>query len=56
MSAVSPPQDLFRVCDRIAVMYEGTKVAERMISDTDLTDIVKLIVGEGHVFKKSHAP
>ena len=22
-------QDLFRVCDRIAVMYEGTKVAER---------------------------
>ena len=48
-------QDLFRVCDRIAVMYEGTKVAERMISETDLTDIVKLIVGEGHVFKKSHA-
>ena len=24
-------QDLFRVCDRIAVMYEGTKVAEREI-------------------------
>jgi simple sugar transport system ATP-binding protein len=47
-------QDLFRVCDRIAVMYEGTKVAERMISDTDLTEIVKLIVGEGHVFRKRH--
>jgi simple sugar transport system ATP-binding protein len=42
-------QDLFRVCDRIAVMYEGTKVAERRISETDLQDLVQLIVGEkGH--------
>ncbi|WP_407943704.1 ATP-binding cassette domain-containing protein [Martelella alba] len=40
-------QDLFRVCDRIAVMYEGTKVAERMIGDTSLEDLVQLIVGEG---------
>lgn len=40
-------QDLFRVCDRIAVMYEGTKVAEREIGGTDLQDLVKLIVGEG---------
>ena len=40
-------QDLFRVCDRIAVMYEGTKVAERRIGETDLQDLVKLIVGEG---------
>lgn len=40
-------QDLFRVCDRIAVMYEGTKVAEREIGKTDLEDLVKLIVGEG---------
>ncbi|MEO3999572.1 ATP-binding cassette domain-containing protein [Mesorhizobium sp. CAU 1732] len=38
-------QDLFRVCDRIAVMYEGTKVAERDIANTDLEDLVKLIVG-----------
>lgn len=42
-------QDLFRVCDRIAVMYEGTKVAERQIAETDLQDLVRLIVGEkGH--------
>lgn len=40
-------QDLFRVCDRIAVMYEGTKVAERNIAETNLEEIVKLIVGEG---------
>lgn len=40
-------QDLFRVCDRIAVMYEGVKVAERRIGDTNLEDIVRLIVGEG---------
>jgi len=39
-------QDLFRVCDRIAVMYEGTKVAERAIDETDLQDLVKLIVGD----------
>jgi simple sugar transport system ATP-binding protein len=39
-------QDLFRVCDRIAVMYEGTKVAERRIAETDLQDLVSLIVGE----------
>ncbi len=40
-------QDLFKVCDRIAVMYEGTKVAERKIQDTNLEDLVDLIVG-GH--------
>ena len=39
-------QDLFRVCDRIAVMYEGLKVAERRIGETDLEDLVGLIVGE----------
>ena len=39
-------QDLFRVCDRIAVMYEGVKVAERAIQETSLEDIVRLIVGE----------
>jgi simple sugar transport system ATP-binding protein len=39
-------QDLFRVCDRIAVMYEGLKVAERRIDETDLEDLVGLIVGE----------
>ncbi len=38
-------QDLFRVCDRIAVMYEGAKVAERRIGETDLEDLVGLIVG-----------
>ena len=40
-------QDLFEVCDRVAVMYEGTKVAERDIGRTDLQDLVKLIVGKG---------
>jgi simple sugar transport system ATP-binding protein len=40
-------QDLFRVCDRIAVMYEGVKVAERGIRETSLEDLVTLIVGKG---------
>ena len=39
-------QDLFLVCDRIMVMYEGTNVADRQISETSLSDIVNLIVGE----------
>ena len=38
-------QDLFRVCDRIAFLYEGRKVAERLIAETDLDEIVRLIVG-----------
>jgi len=38
-------QDLFRVCDRIAFMYEGTKVAERLIGQTNLEEVVQLIVG-----------
>ena len=39
-------QDLFRVCDRIMVLYEGRNVAERRIAETDLEDVVRLIVGE----------
>ncbi|MFK7892298.1 MAG: ATP-binding cassette domain-containing protein [Granulosicoccus sp.] len=39
-------QDLFRVCDRIAVMYEGVKVAERAIAHTHLEELVRLIVGD----------
>ncbi len=39
-------QDLFRVCDRIMVLYEGRNVAERRIDETDLEDVVRLIVGE----------
>jgi hypothetical protein len=37
------------------VMYEGTKVAERRINETDLTDLVKLIVGEGHFSQRGTA-
>ena len=39
-------QDLFRVCDRVAVMYEGVKVAERATARTDLEELVRLIVGD----------
>ncbi len=41
-------QDLFRVCDRIAVMYEGTKVAERSIGQTGVEELVQLIVGKAY--------
>lgn len=38
-------QDLFLVCDRIQVMYEGRNVAERNIADTSIEEVVNLIVG-----------
>ena len=38
-------QDLFLVCDRIQVMYEGQNVAERLIAETNIEEVVNLIVG-----------
>jgi simple sugar transport system ATP-binding protein len=38
-------QDLFLVCDRISVMYEGQNVADRKIGETNLEEVVDLIVG-----------
>ncbi|MBW7884458.1 MAG: sugar ABC transporter ATP-binding protein [Caldilineaceae bacterium] len=38
-------QDLFVVCDRIMVLYEGRNVAERAAKETNLEEIVRLIVG-----------
>ena len=38
-------QDLFRVCDRIMVLYEGRNVAERNVGETNLEELVNLIVG-----------
>jgi simple sugar transport system ATP-binding protein len=38
-------QDLFLVCDRLMVMYEGQKVAERNVADTNIEEVVNLIVG-----------
>ncbi|BDA84867.1 ABC transporter ATP-binding protein [Aureimonas sp. SA4125] len=38
-------QDLFLVCDRIQVMYEGRNVAERLIGETSIEEVVNLIVG-----------
>jgi simple sugar transport system ATP-binding protein len=40
-------QDLFRVCDRLAVMYDGAKIAERFVGETNLEELVRLIVGGG---------
>lgn len=39
-------QDLFEVCDRIMVLYEGQNVAERRIEETSLEDLVRLIVSD----------
>jgi simple sugar transport system ATP-binding protein len=37
-------QDIIEVTDRIMFMYEGRKVAERRTSETDLEEVIKLIV------------
>ncbi len=37
-------QDVMAVCDRIMVMYEGRKVAERNMAETSLAEIIQLIV------------
>src|SRR6202008_1775007 len=36
-------QDLFVVCDRIMVLYEGRSVAERLIGETNIEEVVNLI-------------
>ncbi len=38
-------QDLFLVCDRLQVMYEGRSIAERAIAETNIEEVVDLIVG-----------
>jgi ribose transport system ATP-binding protein len=38
-------QDLFLVCDRLVVLYEGRRVAERLIAETNIEEVVNLIVG-----------
>ena len=38
-------QDLFLVCDRLQVMYEGRAVATRLIGETSIEEVVDLIVG-----------
>jgi simple sugar transport system ATP-binding protein len=40
-------QDLFRVCDRIAVMYEGQSVDDEPIGDLDIESLVGLITRTG---------
>ncbi|MGV6872092.1 ATP-binding cassette domain-containing protein [Pseudochelatococcus sp. B33] len=46
-------QDLFLVCDRIMVMYEGNNVSTPKTSETSLAEIVELIVG--HKFEAASA-
>ncbi len=41
-------QDLFTVCDRLCVMYEGTMRAELDASKATLEELVSEIVGKGH--------
>lgn len=37
--------EIFDICDRITVMRDGEKVGERMIRDTSIPEVIKLMVG-----------
>ena len=39
-------QDIFKVCDRVTVMFEGKDVADKSIQELDLNKLVSLIVQE----------
>jgi simple sugar transport system ATP-binding protein len=39
-------QDLFKVCDRLTVMYEGTVAANLVTAETTMEKLVRSIVGE----------
>jgi simple sugar transport system ATP-binding protein len=39
-------QDLFQICDRVVVLYEGLSVANRRVDETTLNELVHLIVGD----------
>jgi simple sugar transport system ATP-binding protein len=38
-------QDVFRACDRIAILYEGTLCAQRRVEDTSLEQVVDFMMG-----------
>jgi simple sugar transport system ATP-binding protein len=38
-------QDIFAVCDRIAVLRQGTKVGDVATADTSMDEVVALITG-----------
>jgi len=38
-------QDVFRACDRIAILYEGTLRAQRQVESTSLEEIVDIMMG-----------
>lgn len=40
-------QDLFEVCDRLTVMYEGTVAADHVTAETSMEQLVRSIVGGG---------
>ena len=40
--------DVFSVCDRVAVLRRGTKVADKQIDETDPEEITGLITGAIH--------
>lgn len=47
-------QDLFHVCDRVAVIRNGVVAAERRIDETSIGELVDLIVGERFHARSAH--
>lgn len=46
-------QDIFQVCDRIMVLRQGRNAGERLVGQTDMDEIVALIVGAKEDYDES---
>lgn len=38
-------EEIFEICDRVTILRDGEKVAERMIADTNVDEVLRLMVG-----------
>ncbi len=47
--------DIFKVSDRIVVLERGRKAGERLISETDADEVVKLMMGADGQGQRAHA-
>lgn len=47
--------DIFKVSDRIVVLERGRKAGERLITETDADEVVKLMMGAGGQGQRAHA-
>lgn len=38
-------EEIFELCDRITILRDGTYIDTKKISETDMNDVVKMMIG-----------